>query len=239
MLELQNVVSGYGHTTVCKGISLTVDSGSIVSIVGANGAGKTTLLRTISGLIPCREGSIRFEGSDLAGKPCHEIVRRGVLQVAGMASIFTPMTVWENMMVSLQPFKRQLTSGEINRRLEYTYNLFPRLKERVNQKAGTLSGGERQMLALTKALICQPRLLMLDEPSLGLAPVIVDRLFEVIRLINERDGLTILLIEQNVKLALDIAARGYVMEVGKVVIQGASNELLKDPRVKHAYLGIA
>jgi len=238
MLELTKVVSGYDKILVCHDITIRVEDGEFVSIVGANGAGKTTLLKTISGILPVNEGSIIFNGADITNMASHEIVKKRLILAAGMESLFAPMTVWENLMVNLYPFKKEMKNQEIDGQLDYVFSIFPQLHERKNQKAGTLSGGERQMLSLAKALICKPEMLMLDEPSLGLAPIIVDTLFETIQKIVKDRNLSVLMVEQNVDRALDISDRGYVLDVGRIVMEGQAADLLHDKRVKDVYLGI-
>lgn len=238
MLDLHHVVSGYDKVVVCRHISIHVGDGEFVSIVGANGAGKTTLLKTISGILPVTEGTISFEGKDITNLPSHEIVKRRLILTAGMESLFAPMTVFENLMVNLYPFRRTMDKQEMNARLSDVFAIFPRLEERSNQKAGTLSGGERQMLSLAKALVCKPKMLMLDEPSLGLAPILVETLFETIRKIVRERNLSVLMVEQNVDRALEISDRGYVLDVGRIVMEGPAAELLHDKRVKDVYLGI-
>jgi len=238
MLRLLNVTSGYGGMVICKNISIHIKKGETISIIGANGAGKTTLLRTISGIIQCKNGKISFGGEDITNKSPHEIVKSGLIQVAGMEeSIFAPLTILENLMVSLYPFKRELSQSIQRERMEYIYSIFPVLKERNKQKAGTLSGGERQMLSIAKALICQPKFLMLDEPSLGLAPIIVNELFEIIKEIKQQHELTLLIVEQNVRIALGNSDRAYVLEVGRIAMEGTSSKLLEDQRVRDIYLG--
>ena len=239
MLRLLNVTSGYGGTVICKNISIHIKKGETVSIIGANGAGKTTLLRTISGIIQCKNGKISFEGEDITNKSPHKIVKSGLIQVAGMEeNIFAPLTILENLMVSLYPFKRELSQSIQRERIEYIYSIFPVLKERNKQKAGTLSGGERQMLSIAKALICQPKFLMLDEPSLGLAPIIVNEFFKIIKEIKQQYELTLLIVEQNVRVSLGNSDRAYVLEVGKIAMEGASSKLLEDQRVRDIYLGV-
>lgn len=238
MLELKNVVSGYDKVLVCRDISIRVETGEFVSIVGANGAGKTTLLKTISGVLPTVQGSIKFDDRIISNLGSHEIVKQRLILAAGMESLFAPMTVWENLMVNLYPFRHEMKKEEVNRQFDYVFTIFPRLHERRTQKAGTLSGGERQMLSLAKALICKPKMLMLDEPSLGLAPIIVDTLFDTIRKIVKDQNLSVLMVEQNVDRALEISDRGYVLDVGRIVMEGTASDLLHDKRVKDVYLGI-
>ncbi len=232
MLELRDVMVSYGMIDALKGISLSVKSREIVALIGANGAGKSTTLMTISGVAPLRRGAVLFEGKDLSGLPAHEIVRMGVSQVPEGRRIFGGMTVRENL--EMGAFHRNKQNAEID--IERMFNLFPALSERKSQLGGTLSGGEQQMLAIGRALMSRPRLLLLDEPSLGLAPIIVSRIFRIIKEINEQ-GVTILLVEQNAKAALRLAHRAYVMETGKIVMEGSAAVLEKDPGIKKAYLG--
>lgn len=239
MLDVIGLSSGYGKTVVCKDLSIHVGKGELVSVVGANGAGKTTLLNSISGIVSKYGGQIQFDGKDISSLPPHEIVTSGLVLAAGMESLFTPLTVYENILVSLYPFRKKFNKGQIEERFRLIYDLFPRLYERKEQKAGTLSGGERQMLSLAKALVIDPRMLMLDEPSLGLAPVVIDELFETISRITKETGLTVLIVEQNVDRALTISDRGYVMDVGKLVMEGDAQTLLNNQRVKEVYLGMS
>jgi branched-chain amino acid transport system ATP-binding protein len=234
MLEIKNLVVNYGAIAALHGISLSVPAGKIVTLIGANGAGKTTTLKTISGLLKPNGGEILYEGKNIAGLPPHQIVARGISQSPEGRMIFANLTVLENLQLGAYLQKdRQV----VRRELERVFELFPRLKERAKQIAGTLSGGEQQMLAIGRALMSQPHLLLLDEPSLGLAPLLVKTIFEKIVGINREQGLTILLVEQNANLALEISHFGYVLETGKVVLQGSSAELRQNPQVKSAYLG--
>jgi branched-chain amino acid transport system ATP-binding protein len=232
MLDLRDVVVSYGMIDALKGISLTVRRGEIVALIGANGAGKSTGLMSISGVAPLRSGGIFFEGDEISGRPAHEIVRMGISQVPEGRRIFSRMTVRENL--EMGAFSKNKT--ECSQQLEKAYDLFPTLSERSKQLGGTLSGGEQQMLAIGRALMSSPRLLLLDEPSLGLAPIIVSRIFRIIQEINER-GMTVLLVEQNAKAALRLAHRAYVMETGKIVMQGEAAALEKDDGIRKAYLG--
>ncbi|HEY54145.1 MAG TPA: ABC transporter ATP-binding protein [Caldilineae bacterium] len=233
LLELENVHSYYGNIHALKGISLTVEQGEIVTLIGANGAGKSTTLKTISGIIDPRKGSVRLEGEDLVAYRAHEVVSKGVIQVPEGRRIFTRLTVRENL--EMGAFLRNDTQ-EIKKDLEWVFSLFPRLEERQNQVGGTLSGGEQQMLATGRALMARPRILLMDEPSMGLAPVLVDLIFDTIKDLNEQ-GMTILLVEQNALLALDVADRGYVLETGMITLAGDAKELAANPQVKEAYLG--
>lgn len=233
MLELKNVHSYYGHIHALKGITLTVEKGEIVTLIGANGAGKSTTLKTISGLLHPREGSIVLEGEQIDGLPPHEIVTRGIVQSPEGRKIFAALTVRENLeMGAYARTDRKATSDD----LDFVLDLFPRLRERINQLGGTLSGGEQQMLAMARALMAHPRVLMLDEPSMGLAPVLIEAIFGTIKQLNEK-GTTILLIEQNAAKALQVAHRGYVIETGAIVVQDKAENLRKNEMVRKAYLG--
>jgi branched-chain amino acid transport system ATP-binding protein len=234
LLELENVHSYYGRIHALKGISLTVGEGEIVSLIGANGAGKSTTLRAISGLVRAREGHISLYGKDITHLPPHEIVSAGVGHVPEGRGIFPRLTTLENLEMGAYTVR---DSVEIQRRLERVFALFPRLKERLYQKGGTLSGGEQQMLATARGLMQHPRILLLDEPSMGLAPVLVEIIFDVIRTLNQQEGTTILLVEQNALMALRIAARAYVIETGRIVLSGPAREIAQDENVKKAYLG--
>jgi branched-chain amino acid transport system ATP-binding protein len=234
MLELKNLVAGYGAINALHGISLSVPAGGIVTLIGSNGAGKTTTLKTISGLLKPKSGEIIFNGKNIGGLPPHKIVARGLSHVPEGRMIFANLTVLENLQMGAY------LAGDkkaVHRGLESVFATFPRLMERDQQIAGTLSGGEQQMLAIGRALMAQPRFLMLDEPSLGLAPLLVKTIFEKIVEINRERGLTILLVEQNANLALEISNSGYVLETGKVVLSGDSVALRQNPQVQCAYLG--
>jgi branched-chain amino acid transport system ATP-binding protein len=233
LLELENLHVYYGNIHALKGVSLAVEAGEIVALLGANGAGKSTTLNTVSGLLRPRSGSVRCEGEDLTQIPPHRIVERGVVQVPEGRRIFGRLTVLENL--EMGAFTRTDTQG-IREDLERVFVLFPRLRERSGQVAGTLSGGEQQMLAIGRALMARPRVLLMDEPSMGLAPVLVEQIFDAIQEIN-RQGTTILLVEQNAYMALQVAHRGYVLQTGQVVLQGSAAELQENPEVKRAYLG--
>ncbi|MDQ7820455.1 MAG: ABC transporter ATP-binding protein [Armatimonadota bacterium] len=233
LLEVDSLHVYYGQIHALKGISLTVEPGEIVTLIGANGAGKSTTLNTISGLLRPRQGRITLAGEDLAALPPHEIVRRGVVQVPEGRRIFGQLTVLENL--SMGAYTRTDRDG-IQEDLERVFTLFPRLKERRHQVAGTLSGGEQQMLAIGRALMARPRVLLMDEPSMGLAPVLVEQIFETITSIN-RQGTTVLLVEQNAYMALQIAHRGYVLQTGEIVLSGSARELQADEDVRRAYLG--
>ena len=233
MLEVSDLHSGYGTEEVLHGVSLRVDEGEIVSILGANGAGKTTTLLTISGLVRPTRGAVRFLGEDLHTLPSHEVVRRGLAQSPEGRRVFGVLSVQENLRLGAFTVSDE---DAAERTLEWIFELFPRLHERRNQFAGTLSGGEQQMLAIGRALMAQPKLLLLDEPSLGLAPLLVKSIFQTIRSINER-GVTILIVEQNARAALKLATRGYVLELGRVVMEDTAQSLLANPSVQAAYLG--
>ena len=233
LLTLMNVSTKYGSIDAIKGISLGVQPGEIVSLIGANGAGKTTLMKTIAGLLAHHEGSIVFQGRAIDDKPGHKRVRMGVVLVPEGREVFAPLTVEENLLMGAYLIK---SKKEVKTNQQIVYEVFGRLHERRSQIAGTLSGGEQQMLAIGRALMARPQLLMLDEPSLGLAPLMVQEIFQVIQKIN-LDGKTILLVEQNAQMALSIAARGYVLESGKIVIEDSATRLRNDERVRQAYLG--
>jgi branched-chain amino acid transport system ATP-binding protein len=233
LLEVSNLVARYGRITALSDVSLTVDEGEVVTLIGANGAGKTTTLRTISGLVRAASGTIRFDGRDITRLAPNEIVRAGIGHSPEGRRVFPRMTVRENL--ELGAYTRR-AKDEIAADTERVLTIFPRLRERYGQKAGTMSGGEQQMLAIARALMSRPRLLLLDEPSLGLSPKLVQTIFEVIRDISER-GTTILLIEQNARQALAVASRGYVLEVGKIAHQGPAAELSASEAVRAAYLG--
>ena len=232
MLELSEVIVSYGMIDALKGISLKVARGEIVALIGANGAGKSTTLMAVSGVAALRSGMVTYEGAVLSGWPAHAIVRMGITQVPEGRRIFARMTVRENLEMGAFIRDKQEFAGDLAR----VFEMFPALADRNKQLGGTLSGGEQQMLAIGRALMSRPRLLLLDEPSLGLAPIIVSRIFKIIKEINEQ-GTTILLVEQNAKAALRLAHRAYVLETGKIVMQGRASELEKDPGIKKAYLG--
>ncbi|MDI1300824.1 MAG: ABC transporter ATP-binding protein [bacterium] len=233
LLAIENLSISYGGIQAVKGISLSVEEGELVTLIGANGAGKTTTLNTLGGLIKPAAGSIRYAGQDLASLPAHDRVRHGLALVPEGRGIFGRLSVGENLLMGA--FHRHDKAG-IASDLEKSYELFPRLREREHQLAGTLSGGEQQMLAMGRALMSRPRLLLLDEPSMGLAPIMVEKVFEIIRMINA-EGVAILLIEQNARLALAAARRAYVMETGRITLSGPATELAADERVRAAYLG--
>ena len=233
LLEVEDMHSYYGHIQALRGISLTVDEGEVVTLIGSNGAGKTTTLRSIHGILPPKQGKIIFAGKEIQGVPAHELISRGIAQSPEGRRIFFRMTVLENL--EMGAYHRNDDSG-IREDMDRVSALFPRLTERTKQEAGTMSGGEQQMLAIGRALMSRPRLLLLDEPSMGLAPVLVERIFEIIREINKQ-GTTILLVEQNANVALEIATRGYVLESGTIVNSAPAAELREDPTVREADLG--
>ena len=233
ILELKNVHTYYGNIHALKGINLTVEEGEVVTLIGSNGAGKTTTLRTIQGLLKPREGSIKLNGEELTKLPPHDVVKRGVSQSPEGRLVFPRMRVKENL--EMGAFQRNDKDG-IAADMEKVFGLFPRMKERINQRAGTLSGGEQQMLAMGRALMAKPRVLLLDEPSMGLAPILVDLIFDIIRELH-RQKTTILLVEQNARIALSVADRGYVLETGEIVLSGNAKDLAHNPEVEAAYLG--
>ena len=232
MLEVKDLQVYYGVIQALKGISFEVEQGDVVALIGANGAGKTTTLHTITGLLPSKAGNITFEGTDITHVPGYKLVSMGIAQVPEGRRVFLQMTVEENL--EMGAYTR--SGGDIDADLEKVYAYFPRLMERRRQIAGTLSGGEQQMLAMGRALMSRPKLLMLDEPSMGLAPILVEQIFKIIQTLHEA-GTTILLVEQNAQAALSIADRGYVLETGKIVTSGTGTELLASPEIKKAYLG--
>ena len=233
MLEVNNLEVYYGVICALKGISFHVNEGEIVSLIGANGAGKTTTMQSVIGLLPKKNGTVTFNDTDITKMPCHKIVRSGMTQVPEGRRIFQELTVYENLLMGAYTNNDQ---AKFKTDLESIYDRFPRLAERRNQIAGTLSGGEQQMLAISRALMCHPKLLMLDEPSMGLSPLLVDQVFEIIKDIN-RDGTTILLVEQNAGKSLAISDRAYVMETGSIVLTGTGAELAASEKVRKAYLG--
>ena len=234
MLSLRDVHTYYGSIHALKGVSLTVNQGEIVTLIGANGAGKTTTLMSISGVTQPRQGSVTFLNEDITHLSTEKIVARGITQVPEGRMIFPRLTVRENLLMGayLRSDKDGVRADE-----EHAYELFPKLRERAKQHGGTLSGGEQQMLAIGRALMARPKVLLLDEPRLGLAPIVVENIFEIIQRIN-RDGVTVLLVEQNAQMALQVAHRGYVLETGQVTLEGPAKDLLENPKVRSAYLGL-
>jgi len=235
LLQLSGLQVAYGGIRAVRGIDLTVGQGELVCLIGANGAGKSTTLRAICGLVPVAGGTVRYDGQDITGMPSFQLVRRGLVMVPEGRGIFGQLTIEENL--SMGGYASR-DPAQVRRDIERVFTLFPRLAERRKQSAGTLSGGEQQMLAMGRAMVARPRLLLLDEPSMGLAPLMVEKVFEVVRTIAS-EGVTILLIEQNAKLALETSHRGYVMESGELTLHGPAAQLLDDPKVRAAYLGEA
>lgn len=235
MLTVKDINVYYGAIHALKGLSFHVEEGEVVSLIGANGAGKTTAMHTVSGLLRTRTGEITFMGENIAGKEPHRIVRMGLAQVPEGRRVFAQMSVQENL--EMGAFTRaKKEAADIHRDLKKVFSRFPRLEERRNQQAGTLSGGEQQMLAIGRALMSHPRMMLLDEPSMGLSPILVQEIFDCITEVN-RDGTTVLLVEQNAKMALSISNRAYVLETGKIVLEGEAKELLQNEQVQRAYLG--
>lgn len=233
MLEVKDLQVYYGVIQALKGISFHVEQGEVIALIGANGAGKTTTLQTLTGIIPAKAGSISFGGKELTKTPAHKIVEMGMAHVPEGRRVFADMSVYENLLMGAYTRKDK---NEIAQSLEMVYKRFPRLKERTGQRAGTLSGGEQQMLAMGRALMSRPRIILMDEPSMGLSPLLVKEIFAIIREVNKQ-GITILLVEQNAKMALAISDRAYVLETGTITLSGDAQELLNDTRVKKAYLG--
>jgi branched-chain amino acid transport system ATP-binding protein len=237
MLELENVDTSYGHVKVLQNITLNIEHRGTVTIIGANGAGKSTLLKTISGLVSVARGEIKFQGKDITDMPSHQRVKQGIIQVPEGRLIFAPLSVQENLELGMyQSVKEGMKKEEIGSRFDYVFELFPRLKERIHQRGDTLSGGEQQMLAIARAMMGHPKILLLDEPSLGLAPIIVDSIFATLRRLRD-EGLTILLVEQNAQIALEFAEKGYVMELGRVVLEDSTVKLKSNEKVREIYLG--
>lgn len=234
LLEVKDLVVSYGGIEALKGISFSVDEGQIVTLIGANGAGKSTTLRAITGIVPVKSGTITYNGEDITGMDTQKVVERGIALVPEGRRVFANLTVLENLKIGAYLRK---DTAQIQKDIEYIYKLFPRLQERSWQLAGTLSGGEQQMLAISRAIMARPTLLLLDEPSLGLAPIIIQQIFSIIEKINA-DGTTVFLVEQNANQALRIANRAYVMENGRIVMEDSADKLLTDPAVQKAYLGM-
>ena len=236
MLNIEAISTFYGSIAALKSISLNVTEGMIVSIIGANGAGKSTLLKSISGLIKTQNGSIVYKDQNIAGLPAHDIVRLGISQVPEGRQLFAHLTVMDNINLGAYHYYNRGNRPEVEKRIKDIFELFPILEKRSGQIAGTLSGGEQQMLAVARALMGRPELLLLDEPSMGLAPLIVREIFSVVKRLNQA-GTTVLLVEQNAKAALNVAHHAYVLETGEIVIEGLAKDLLDNPKVKEAYLG--
>ncbi|MGD9009570.1 MAG: ABC transporter ATP-binding protein [Desulfobacteraceae bacterium] len=236
MLEIKNLNAGYGKILAIKDVSLNVGKGQVAAIIGANGAGKSTLLKAVSGLLPNRSGRVMFNGSNVISLPAHRIVAMGLSQVAEGRQIFSHMSVEDNIHLGAYLYHKRGNQAQIQHRISELYEMFPILGKRARQISGTLSGGEQQMLAIARALMTRPKLLILDEPSMGLAPLIVQEIFNVIEQLNQK-GTTILLVEQNARAALKIADYGYVLETGRIVLEGEASDLLGNPKVKAAYLG--
>ncbi|HAV01086.1 MAG: ABC transporter ATP-binding protein [Lachnospiraceae bacterium] len=235
MLEIQNLEVNYGMIRALKGISFKVDEGEVIALIGANGAGKTTALHTITGLLPAASGSIMFNGVDITRVPAHRIVTMGMAHVPEGRRVFSNLSVLQNL--KMGAYTRN-DRTEVEKNLEMVFSRFPRLKERQNQLSGTLSGGEQQMLAMGRALMSNPRIILMDEPSMGLSPILVNEIFDIIEKVKA-DGTTVLLVEQNAKKALSISDRGYVLETGNIVLEGKASELLDNEQIKKAYLGEA
>ena len=237
MLKLQSVITYYGRIMALRGISLHVDPGEIVAVVGPNGAGKTTALNTISGVLAPKSGRIVFDGSEVAGKSTDHLVDMGLVQVPEGRQLFADMSVYENLMLGAYRRSAADKKSIVRSDLQRVFAMFPILEDRHTQSAGTLSGGEQQMLALGRALMARPKMLLLDEPSMGLAPLVVKEMFKIIAGLCKQEGTTVLVVEQNVKAALAVAKRAYVLETGRVVMEGTASELSKNPEIQRAYLG--
>ena len=233
MLQVQDLQVYYGVINAIKGVSFEVNEGEVIALIGANGAGKTTILHTITGLVTPKSGSVTFEGKSLTKMPAHKIVGLGMAHVPEGRRVFGQLTVYDNLMLGAFSLRSR---AKIEENLQYVYSHFPRLEERKNQVAGTLSGGEQQMLAMGRALMSNPKIILMDEPSMGLSPLLVNEIFKIIKEVS-KDGATVLLVEQNAKKALSIADRAYVLETGKIVMDGKATDLLNDARIRTAYLG--
>lgn len=233
MLQVQDLQVYYGVINAIKGVSFEVNEGEVIALIGANGAGKTTILHTITGLVTPKSGSVTFEGKSLTKMPAHKIVALGMAHVPEGRRVFGQLTVYDNLMLGAFSLRSR---AKIEENLQYVYSHFPRLEERKNQVAGTLSGGEQQMLAMGRALMSNPKIILMDEPSMGLSPLLVNEIFKIIKEVS-KDGATVLLVEQNAKKALSIADRAYVLETGKIVMEGKAADLLNDARIRTAYLG--
>ena len=235
LLEVSDLKVCYGDIHAVEGVSLSIGEGELISVIGANGAGKSSLLNCVMGIVPSRGGKVIFCGRDITSLPVHERAREGIRIVPERARVFPRLTVYENLLAGCFGMKDKISFPE---KLSWIYGLFPVLEERKSQLGSTLSGGEQQMLAISRALISDPKLLLVDEVSMGLMPVLVDKVFEVMEMLNREHGLTILLVDQNALASLGISSRSYVLETGKIVLEGASGDLLKDPKVQEAYLGL-
>jgi branched-chain amino acid transport system ATP-binding protein len=237
MIEIRNVHTFYGHVKVLKDVTLKVNAGDTVTIIGANGAGKSTLLKTISGLVKVAEGQIFFQGKDITHMPAHKRVKEGIIQIPEGRMIFAPLSVQENLELGMfQTLKQGLNKEDIASLFDFVFTLFPILKKRIGQRGDTLSGGEQQMLAIARAIMGKPKILLLDEPSLGLAPKLVETIFETLKKLKD-EGMTIVLVEQNAQIALEFAKKGYVMELGRVVLEDTTSNLKTNIKVKEIYLG--
>ncbi len=235
LLEIADLSVSYEDIRAVENLSLSLEEGELVSVIGANGAGKSSLLNALMGVVPSRSGGLRFAGEEIAALPVHQRARRGIRFVPERARVFPRLSVYENLLSGAYGVRKKINLGE---KLRWIYGLFPVLEERKNQLAATLSGGEQQMLAISRALIGEPRLLLVDEVSMGLMPVLVDKVFEVLKMLNREHGLSILLVEQNALASLGISHRGYVLETGRMVLEGSARDLLADPKVQEAYLGL-
>jgi len=238
VLRLKNVQSAYGQVNIIWDVSLEIGKGEIVSIIGSNGAGKSTLINTISGIVPCKGGTITFEGKEIQKKNAYEIVDLGIIQVPEGRQVVNEFTVKENLLLGCYRSYKELGQKGRDKLIEYVCDLFPILGDRMNQLAGTLSGGQQQMVAISRALMGQPKIILTDEPSQGLAPLIVEQVCEVLKDLNKKEGMTVLLVEQNAMIALEMSQRAYVLEGGKVVLEGTGQELLHNDKVREGYLGI-
>ena len=237
LLSVENLTVAYGAVEALRGVSLEIKEGDVVAVLGANGAGKTTLLKAISGLVPIKTGVIKLKGEDLSTYPAFKLAEMGIMHIPEGRRVFSTLSVEENLNLGSWSVRKKIPSQELQKNMDWVYNLFPILKTRRKQLAGTLSGGEQQMLSIGRGLVSQPKVLLLDEPSLGLAPVLVQEIFQVIRQIHEQEGVSILLVEQNARKALGIADYGYILEAGKIALHDAAASLKKDEHVKAAYLG--
>ncbi len=237
LLTIENLTVAYGAVEALKGISLEIQEGDVVAVLGANGAGKTTLLKAISGLVPIKSGSIKLKGEDLSKSPAHRLAEMGIMHVPEGRRVFATLTVEENLNLGSYSVRGKIPQAELQKTMDWVYTLFPILQKRRKQLAGTLSGGEQQMLSIGRGLVSQPKILLLDEPSLGLAPVLVLEIFHVIQKIHKEEGVTILLVEQNARKALNVANYGYILETGKIAVHDAAAALKENEHVRAAYLG--